>query len=477
MSKFIPTQEQLDILEAFKHNNILKVNAVAGSGKSSTLKYLAENNPERSLYLCYNRGVAEEAREKFPEHVDCRTIHSLAFATTGSIVNHKRQRPTGGYVNVAGTPSEIVQYYSVKDFDTESSPISALAIATFAKMTVYRFENSSEVQITNKLLPKKDLKDLDKNHEGINKAKLEKTILDLAQSLWNDRINPRSKVLATHDTYLKLFHLSKPVLDYEIIYVDEAQDSNPCTLDIINNQKAKVVYVGDTYQSIYQFRYAVNAMESIDAPTKMLSKSFRYGQSVADVASLIIDEVISIEGNDKVESTVGKFNDKTYTKLFRTNAALLEEAVKLINDNLKVYCAVDRKDFTNKLKSAQELFKGNLKGVKHQEISQYSNWWDFIQGAEDDPELKRIQGIVEKNKTSKFIYALSCLEKSTDKADIVLTTAHKSKGLQWDNVKIADDFPVASILEGKASDQERNLFYVACTRAIHKLELPKLFII
>ena len=43
--------------------------------------------------------------------------------------------------------------------------------------------------------------------------------------------------------------------------------------------------------------------------------------------------------------------------------------------------------------------------------------------------------------------------------------------------ELADDFPVASILEGKASDQERNLFYVACTRAIHKLELPKLFII
>lgn len=39
-----PTEEQIKIKEAFKSNRVLKVNAVAGSGKSTTLKMLAEDN-------------------------------------------------------------------------------------------------------------------------------------------------------------------------------------------------------------------------------------------------------------------------------------------------------------------------------------------------------------------------------------------------------------------------------------------------
>lgn len=31
-SRFTPTEEQLTILEAFKHSRVLKINAIAGSG-------------------------------------------------------------------------------------------------------------------------------------------------------------------------------------------------------------------------------------------------------------------------------------------------------------------------------------------------------------------------------------------------------------------------------------------------------------
>ena len=47
--KFTPTDEQKLILESFKHHKVIKVNAVAGSGKSSTLRLLAEDNPVSCL--------------------------------------------------------------------------------------------------------------------------------------------------------------------------------------------------------------------------------------------------------------------------------------------------------------------------------------------------------------------------------------------------------------------------------------------
>ena len=79
--------------------------------------------------------------------------------------------------------------------------------------------------------------------------------------------------------------------------------------------------------------------------------------------------------------------------------------------------------------------------------------------------------IVDKNKTGMFIKALSSLEKKSSKAQIILTTAHKSKGKEWDHVILADDYPVNAILGG--NQQEINLLYVAATRAIKTLQLPK----
>jgi hypothetical protein len=55
---------------------------------------------------------------------------------------------------------------------------------------------------------------------------------------------------------------------------------------------------------------------------------------------------------------------------------------------------------------------------------------------------------------------------------VILTTAHKSKGREWDNVILADDYPSPYDSKGRyigLHEQERNLLYVACTRAKKRL--------
>jgi hypothetical protein len=42
-------------------------------------------------------------------------------------------------------------------------------------------------------------------------------------------------------------------------------------------QQCQVIYVGDPYQQIYEWRGAVNAMEHIRAPECALTESFRFG--------------------------------------------------------------------------------------------------------------------------------------------------------------------------------------------------------
>ncbi|TFI47039.1 ATP-dependent helicase [Diaphorobacter sp. DS2] len=56
-------------------------------------------------------------------------------------------------------------------------------------------------------------------------------------------------------------------------------------------------------------------------------------------------------------------------------------------------------------------------------------------------------------------------------ARVTVTTAHRSKGLEWDDVLLCDDFP--DFLSGDMDEDERNdeinLLYVACTRAMRRL--------
>lgn len=471
-NKLAPTKEQQDIINTFKTTRVLKVNACAGSGKSSTLKMLANDNQQPSLYICFNKSVAEEAREKFPNHVECRTTHSLAYAEHGKHVAHKLKRPVGTYRNVAGTSSEIAKYYRISDYHIGNDEIKATTIASFARTAVERFQCSTEEKFSSKLLPYYEITTLKKNHPGLDIKDFGTVVLKYARKLWMDRTNPASEVICTPDTYLKLWQLSKPVLNYDIIYVDESQDSNPTVLDVVRRQtQSKVCYVGDTHQSIYQFRGAVNAMELIDAPSLTLSKSFRYGQKIADIANWLIGDEMEVKGLESINSIVKDVASDQYTMIFRTNGALFERAVDLIAQGKEVFCEVDTKGFIKKLESADSLYRKNFTGVKHEDITPYSSWSDLKTASEEEPELKRLARIVESKQTTKYVSTLSNL-KSKAGASILLTTAHKSKGMEWDNVIVADDFPIKPCMQDNTNTQEINLFYVAVTRAIKTLQLP-----
>jgi F-box protein 18 (helicase) len=65
------------------------------------------------------------------------------------------------------------------------------------------------------------------------------------------------------------------------------------------------------------------------------------------------------------------------------------------------------------------------------------------------------------------------------KADVILTTAHKAKGLEWDTVELCDDFTALMDQKGRPLSRrsldvdEINLIYVAVTRARENLRVQR----
>src|SRR3954453_12218206 len=67
-----------------------RVLAFAGAGKTTALRLLAEADPSPPLSLAYNKAAQLQARPRFPPHVACRTVHSLAYHATGMAAQRHR---------------------------------------------------------------------------------------------------------------------------------------------------------------------------------------------------------------------------------------------------------------------------------------------------------------------------------------------------------------------------------------------------
>lgn len=469
-SKFTPTKQQLDIVEAFKTNRVLKVNAVAGSGKTSTLELLAQENKTPSLLLAFNKSIADEAATRFPEHVSCRTMNSIAYAQFGRTLQHKLNSNSNPKVNTMRSLKNIVEWFNLEDFQA-SPPIAARTVAALARDALDRFCYSDRKEISEYDLYHKDFKELSQQHD-FDEAYLGRVVLSLARKIWKERINPVSKAATTHDTYLKLWSLSNPKLNYEILYVDESQDINPCVLSVLEQQTCKILYVGDEFQSIYGFRGATNAMKKIIAPTMHLSQSWRYGEDVANVAQTILSKhEITVLGNPKLDSKVCSIcPSEKHTMIFRTNYALLEKAEGLIANGKTVAAEVNIQDIVRQIQSACALKKGEK--PFHDNISRFGTWFELKEFAKESVEMQRLINLATRPDVNEMIANLKNVN-TTKNPDVILTTAHKSKGLEWDNVVIADDFKFGKENTLDMPEQELNLLYVACTRAKKKLQLPK----
>ena len=275
---------------------------------------------------------------------------------------------------------------------------------------------------------------------------------------------------------MKMYQLSNPTLDYNVIYLDEAQDTSACTLDIVKKQThAKLVLVGDIRQSIYGWRGSVNAMELVDGVHRKLSKSFRFGPASSELACKVIQEdgLTSAEGLVTVvggEGTVDR--TRPYTILYRTNSALLIDALKEIETGKAINLEINASDLCRQLVDARHLYNCNSSLVKHETLLMYTSWEEVKEESKTNPELIRIIKLVQDGEVDRVINALN-YHKNSSSPDITMTTAHKSKGREFDQVVLGDDFPSHYNQEGEwvgLTVEEQNLLYVGLTRAKKFLE-------
>lgn len=468
----LPTTEQKIIIDAVAKGKTVKIAALAGTGKTSTLVMIANTYPNRKgLYLAYNKSLQLDAQKKFPPWIECKTVHSLAYQTFGA--RYRNQ------LTIRVSPEELVNMLGIKEFHTQlqingkniSLTQSKILLWTRSIVRHFTFSNRKEIDLAEvQAFLQKEIRSEYSELEAIERKvfdRLGSKVFEYAKDLWSSQKNSlKHDIPAEHDTYLKLYQLSRPIMNsYDYIMLDEAQDANPCILDILSNQVCQIIYVGDEHQQIYAFRGTVNAMKSIKASTHFLTQSFRFGKAIADEANVMLSHLKSdlvIKGCPKIRSYL-RPTPLPYTYISRTNAKLIEECVEKIENGYKCCFAGDMREIINLIRSVFFLRKNKSVWVTDQRIKKFLNWDQFVKAARDQEEQELLMPInfVIKHGGST-LNKLKLVEREArhreHEADIIFTTAHKAKGREWNNVRIGDDFTLKN-------DHEKNLYYVALTRA------------
>ncbi len=467
----------------------IKINAVAGSGKTTTIIEYAAARPKAStiLYLAFNKSVKLEAVKRFAvrglTNVEVETAHSLAYRHI-VFTNGYRVKAQGYKTN------EIAELLNLQG---NGEKHAEYIVANHINKFIAYFCNSAKQKV-------QELNYLD----VVTDSKAKKFVtafypyIESQTRLLLSKMD-KGEIEITHDFYLKKFQLSYPQLQYEYILFDEGQDASPAMLDIFLNQKATKVIVGDLHQQIYGWRHAVNALQSADFATFRLSTSFRFSQAIANLAVDVLSWKKYIDSDQSITITGKGTHTATATKavLARTNLGLLLKAIEYITEKKgiqHIYFEGNINSYTYADEGASLYDVLNLYNGKHQLVKDklvmamkdIAELEDYIEQTEE-VQLGMMVEIVKEygNEIPGIIKSLKDKHVSNEdkeKAEMVFSTVHRCKGMEYDAVQLVNDFiteeRLKKVKEEKETDiaklnEEINLLYVAITRTKNSLHIPE----
>jgi DNA helicase-2/ATP-dependent DNA helicase PcrA len=462
-------QDIFSFVENGKGNAI--VEAVAGSGKTTTIVEALKRVRGSSIFLAFNKSIAEELKAR---GVNARTFHSLTF---GVVKNH-----LGGQMN-ADKLRALVQKHFVGNDAYMYSAFCCKLVGLAKQAGIGALIRDTEA-CWNQIV---EYHDMEPDHE---EASLPRAI-ELARHLL-DLSNASSDFDFDDMLYIPVKDgLSLPKFDF--IFVDEAQDTNAIQRALLMKlfkPKTRMVAVGDPAQAIYGFRGAdSNSLDYIardfKATTLPLSVSYRCGRAIVEYAHHWVKHIEPAPNahDGLVVNHGGDWKNEIFVAgdlvVCRTTRPILSLAFRLIKARIPAF--VMGREIGQGLRAL--IKKLNANDIP-QLIQKLDAWREReIEKAlvkQDDAKIEQIQDkadcimcLLEDSESISDLYNAIDNLFSDKEGAVKLATIHKSKGLEakrvfWLNRSAC---PSKWARQKWQKQQEDNICYVATTRAINELHI------
>ena len=460
------TEEQEEIWnEIVNTNNDVIVNAGAGTGKTFTIVEGANRvNASRMGFLAFNKSIATELAERLPEHVEAKTFHALGMKAVRDAVgrtkvnNWKVKNIIDGILGRDYFAQPLVKLISL---------VKGSMIDCTDNKEIYKLIDEYNIEFKT---PREEVMGVDLVCQILDECKKQTNEIDFDDMIWLPLVN------------------NYTLPQFDILFVDEAQDFNEMQRQLVLacTQLGRCIIVGDKNQAIYGFRGADSGSMSIfenqlkargsTVNSFGLTLTWRCPKSVVAEANRYVKEFNCLETAEDGQVHVNAYLNpqKGDMVLCRYNAPLVSAFYDLITQGKSAYIL------------GRDMHKGLVNYVK--KITKHNNMSseefmnlltvDFrVNHAKliDADKQNQANTLSDKFECVKIfaskadtvggiIAEIERLFNSKSKGDIQLSTVHKAKGLEADNVFI---LATERMPHPKATNmqEERNICYVAITRA------------
>lgn len=491
-----PTPEQAAIIEAASGEDNLMIEALAGTGKTSTLELMAPTLALQgpALALAFNVKIRDELKARMPASIGpyelkVQTLNGLGHGTWWSFVRRNLDVDSRKSTNILKAICEADNIrLSKEEFSSVNDLVAAAKAIGFMPKgcpmggsPIYKdTDDGLEVLFEWAAVDyRQDLEVL------FRKALLRSINLVLSEGQldFNDQL------------YMPVI-FNAPFKRYDTVLVDEAQDLSALNHRMIEKSCGRrMIVVGDRHQAIYAFRGAMsNSMEALEAKrpfTKLpLTMTFRCGKAIVARAQGYVPDYRAAPSNP--EGSVETWTEAwgiseiphSCAIICRNNAPLFKLAFKLMRQGrgVKMLGNDIGKALERALDNATKRLAPNTPASTvaarvddyfHKEIAKaktdrkkdsLQDRWECVRAIVDNSH-----SLEEAKRTCHNLF-------ENPNAVVTLSSGHKSKGLEWDNVIHLDPWRIPSkwAETDEELQQEDNLRYVIETRAKLRLILADL---
>lgn len=468
-----PTTEQTSILDACaSSSDNLMINALAGTGKSATLKMIdRQDRIQPALYLVFNRRNADEAiaaqkAEEFRASTVIKTFNGLGHGIWAKAIAHPINLDKG---KMRLLWRELIDGLSKADAnDAWREYMTIMDGLEKAKALGYV---PPDVKVAEGLITRDELvRAMDEEPSEFAGSLIDQLLRESIRRAYNGLIDFNDQI------YMPAL-FGGPFPKFPRIMVDEYQDQNPTNHRLIERLvgkgSARLIGVGDPNQNIYGFRGAkaggmAAAVEQYEMQELSLSVSFRCPSEIVKAARWRVPHFQWFKEGGSVVDRTDRFDGNAIpddaTVICRNNAPLLRLAFRLLGAGRSVL--VVGSELGPRLVAIMKKL-GSNDARKRDVIDAIEHWRDEklaanSKSANDLADCMRVFAEHGDTLGSMISYAEHIFKQQ---GTIRLLTGHKSKGLEFNDVYWLDP----ALCDSR--EQDRNLAYVITTRSENKLTM------
>ena len=480
-----------------------------GTGKTTTLLNMVDDslskgtNPNHIAFLAFTRKAATEAKERAAKRFKLdpdndlfffRTLHSLALSLTEITPEQVMSRPhfeeLGKKIGMVLSKSILEE--DLSDMQKNDHPIlNVINLARLRKITLREQYNQSYIE--------EDWNTVNYVSKCYKEYKQHRNLYDFTDML-QSFVDESDKCCP----------------DFEVTFLDEAQDLSPLQWDIAHalDKKSKFMFAaGDDDQAIYRWAGAdVDQFINLDGSSETLSQSYRVPKQIHRVAESIVYRIkhrypkkYQPKEDEGLVKHMARLDDIDLTQgqwlILAQAGYILNPVVETLKSMGLLFSHKGHRSISAKISSAvngwEQLRKGkNITLDMARDVYSYMSTGTRVKrgfkkltGLDSDVLLnmellqnsyglmvgdeliwhKALDRLPEESR----VYITALLrrgEKFNAEPRITVSTIHGSKGGESDNVIIFTDLsPSADDAMRMGNDDVHRVFYVAVTRAKENL--------